>query len=190
MPYPHHLHDKPRPAIPDTVPAALAAGKQLIEIILLKSELTHDIESDIARIERARKLEETPILTNNETDDYTLRRQMDAAINKVVSRCQAYLLLPSPFVHRVSVNHAKEWEEKSIWLGLPQNWPPHLIDALRSVIHDYIVKSVEFSLLAVALPQDAYTSLCNTQALDYYDDINVMLNTRLGPSLIHPTFLG
>jgi hypothetical protein len=40
------------------------------------------------------------------------------------------------------------------------------------------------------MPQDPYTAICKQQADDYYDDINVRINARLGPSLIHPTFLG
>lgn len=160
-----------------------------MEIILLHEELTHDIEADIRRIEKARKLED-PILADNGSDDYSLCRYIDRAVNRVVSRCQAYLMLPSPFVRRISTNHTHSWEEKNILLSLPINWAPHNIDPLRDAVHNYIVKDVEYQLLAQALPQDATTMLCQQQATDSYNEINALINSRLGGVHIKPTIFG
>lgn len=187
MPYPAHLHtDRPLPPVVDAVPHQ---GKQLIEIILLKDELLHDIQSDIVRVEKSRKLE-VPVLTNEDADGYDLNRKIDNYVNKAVSRMQAYLLLPSPFVHRISTNHTRLWEETSIYLALPHNWAPHCIDPLRDAVHNYIVKSVEYELMAVVLPNDPYTAICNNDADRAYNDINALINTRLGPTRIHPTPFG
>lgn len=184
--YPHHLHtpERQRP-----VSSGLPAGKQLVEVILLHEELTHDIEADIRRIEKARKLED-PILADNGSDDYLLCRYIDQAVNRVVTRCQAYLLLPSPFVRRISTNHTHNWEEKNIMLALPHNWAPHNIEPLRDAIHNYIVKNVEYQLLAQALPQDATTLLCQQQSTDSYNEINALINSRLGGVHTHPTIFG
>ena len=187
--YPHHLHTPDRP-LPATVPAGSPAGKQLVEVILLHEELTHNIEADIRRIEKARKLEESPILADNGSDDYSLCRLIDQAVNHVVARCRAYLLLPSPFVRRISTNHTHNWEEKNILLALPHNWAPHNIDALRDAVHNYIVKNVEYQLLAQTLPQDATTMLCQQQATDSYNEINALINSRLGGVHIKPTIFG
>ena len=159
---------------------------QLVEIILLKSEITHDIQAEITTIERMRKMQDTPILSNDDTDSYTISRQIDSA----VSRCQAYLLLPSPSVHRISTNHIMGWEEKSMYLALPMNWPSHNIDALRDAVHNYIVKAVVFYLLSIAIPGDPYLPVCLEQRDTSYNEINRYLSSRLGGVKIHPTFLG
>lgn len=184
--YPHHLHREPRPLCCDIV---TPNNKQLIEIILLYSEIVRDIETDFHRLERQRSLT-VPILDDGGADDYTLRRDIDTAVGEAVARMTAYLLLPSPFVRRISTNHAHEWEEKNIYLAMPPNWALYDINPLRDAVHNYIVKSVEYTILAVALPQDAYTALCHQQAADYYDDINVRISARVGPTIYPTTFLG
>ena len=186
--YPHHLHNSPRPKCPEY--RCNAEQKQLVEVIILKEELIHDIQADIRRVERARNLEEKPILSENGQDDYLLSRHIDTALNAAVARMQAYLLLPSPYAHRISTNHAYGWEEKSVYLALPQRWPPHLIDALRDAVHNYIVYDVEARLLQVALPEDKALDNVRTMARDCYDDINAHINARTGPAVIHPSFLG
>lgn len=185
MSYPHHLHHSPR-----RCGTASAPGRQLIEIIFLKPEIKHDIQSEITTIERMRKMQDTPILSNDDTDSYTVSRQIDSAVNSAVSRCQAYLLLPSPSVHRISANHVMGWEEKSIYLAMPMNWPAHNLDALRDAVHTYIVKAVVFHLLSIAIPGDPYLSVCMEQRENAYNQINRYLSSRLGGVRIHPTFLG
>ena len=56
-----------------------------------------------------------------------------------MARCQAYLMLPSPYAHRVSADHAYGWEEKSIYLAMPSGWPPHCLEPLRDAVHNFIV---------------------------------------------------
>lgn len=184
--YPHHLHKSDRPC---PVTGVKAGFPQRVEVILLHEELRHDIEADLTAIERQRKLE-TPILASDGKDDYRLARNIDTAVNKVVKRCTAYLMLPSPFVHRISTNHVYKWEEKSLYLHFPENWPPHLADNLRDAVHLYIVKFVELAFLTVALPDDKYLPILQEQVNDAYDDINAALNDRLGSSITHVTFLG
>jgi hypothetical protein len=185
--YPHHLHTGRR--FPKEVIACPRQDRQVVEIIILKEEITHDIEADITRLEKQRNLEK-PILSGNESDAYTVRRQTDRALNQCVSRMQAYLLLPSPFVRHISTNHAGDWEEKNIFLAFPHNWPPHCIEPLRDAVHTYIVKSVEYNILLIAMTNDPYTAMCQQEADKAYNDINALINSRLGPMNIHPTFLG
>jgi len=184
--YPHHLHTDR--LLPSALPRP-RRDSQIVEIIILKPEIVHDIEADINSLEKQRKLE-TPILTGSESEGYTVNRQIDRALDKCVSRMQAYLFLPSPFVHRISSNHTSGWEEKSIYLSLPGNWPPHCIDPLRDAVHNYIVKSVEYNILLVALTSDPYTAMCEKESAESYNEINALINSRLGPMNIHPSFLG
>ncbi len=170
--------------VPDDICRRLMQGRQLIEIILLKDEILHDIDSDTLRLERARKIEETPVATD-ERQRYEACRQIDRAVSAVVRKCSAYLLLPSPFVHRISTNHASDWEEKSIYLALPHNWPPHLIDGLRDAVHNHIVKSVEAELLAPLLsPSDAYVQHCALDAEQSLNEVNANINARLGRMIV------
>lgn len=175
--YPTFLHKDRH--IPDVVCNRLHQGKQLVEVILLNSELLHDVEADMHRIERMRNITETPLI-DNESDYYSIARDMDNALGEVVSRCAAYLLLPSPFVHRISTNHADQWEEKSIYLALPYNWPPHNIDPIRNTIHEYIVKSVELEQLTMLLPDDRYLPVLLQKKEELYSKLNALLNERLG----------
>ncbi|UKK52161.1 hypothetical protein L6472_06155 [Prevotella sp. E13-17] len=188
MPYPSQLH-KGR-CIPGEILAIPHDQKLVIEIILLKNEIEHDIHSEVARVERSRKLTDTPILTNDDADKYTIDRSIDDAISTVVGRCQAYMLMPSPFVHRTITNHVYEWQEKSIYLAFPYNFPPGCVESLRMAIHRFIVKSVVFELLTSALPNDPYTQICSNSIIATDNEINALLNARLGAIEIHPTFLG
>ena len=186
--YPHELHHN-RP-YPDEVCRKLCQGKQVIEIILLKDEIIHDIDTDTLNVEKSRNIEQTPVATD-EKRMYEACRHIDRAVNAVVAKCAAYLLLPSPFVHRISTNHTKGWEEKSIYLALPHNWPPHLIDTVRDFAHNHIVKFAEAQLLVPLLsPDDSYVKYCALDAETSLDDLNAAINERLGRDIITPTPFG
>lgn len=177
--YPRHLHYN-RP-FPDEVCQRLRQGKQYVEIILLKDEIIHDIDADTLNLEKSRKLEETPVATD-ERRMYEACRQIDRAVNKLVRECSAYLLLPSPFVHRISTNHTKGWEEKSLYLALPYNWPPHLIDGLRDAAHNHIVRFAEAELLTPLLsPTDSYVQYCALAAQDSLAEVQSIISDRYGP---------
>lgn len=199
MPYPHHIHMEPhdRLNLPDLfdITAVQRQGKQLVEVILLKDELLHDIEASAKQLDDARQSTVQgssaalpPILPKGAAENYLLLRHLDTAVNQAVSRCQAYLLLPSPFVRRISTNHTHGWEEKSIFLAFPNNWPPHCVDALRDSIHNFIVERTLQRYLLRVDPKAAES--CDLQALGFYDEINALLNTRLGAMHLRPTFCG
>ncbi len=182
--YPHYLHHTPRPACP--VASGLPAGSQLAEVILLRSELIHDIEAGIHQIERSRTAT-TPgasaagndILPNGASDNYLLARHIDTAVNQAVSRCQAYLLVPSPYVHRFSTNHTTGWEEKSILLAMPATWANHCIEPLRDAIHNYIVYRA--MQLFLAFSDEKAAGIADAMAAEYYNNISVQLSARTKP---------
>ena len=187
--YPHNLHHN-RP-YPDEVCRKLRQGKQVGEIIFMKDEIIHDIDTDTLNVEKSRKMEETTPVATDERRIDEVCRHIDRALNAVVAKCSAYLLLPSPFAHRISTNHTKGWEEKSIYLALPYNWPPHLIDQIRDLAHDYIVKFVESQLLVTTLsPDNSYVKYCAVAAEEDMNDLNAGINARLGRDIITPTPFG
>ena len=194
MPYPHYLH-------PDdgSVRSCIEArryrrqGFQLVEIILLKDEIYHDIDAETHKIQEARnqaaanssKGEAVPV-TTIATDDrsrYLMDRIIDKYVSVAVRRLSAYLVLPSAFAHRIVNNHTKSWQEKSILISLPQRWPPHLLEPLRDAVHTLIVKGTEKEWLSTALsPNDAYVMLCQQEADDADADITSDVNARYGPT--------
>ena len=184
--YPRHLHNNRH--IPDNVAAIPHESKQLVEVILLHGELMHDIEATIHQLEKNRKAEEPPLIDGEAADNYLLLRHIDTAVNQTVARCQAYLLLPSPYVHRISTDHVGRWEEKSIFLALPVDWPPHLVDPLRDAIHNYIVYRATQLFLVMA--DEKAAEKADYMASLYHGDINAHLNSRYGPTPIGPTPFG
>ena len=185
MPYPRHLHNER--LMPADLPKPRRVN-QVVEIILLKPEILHDIEAGIHQIEKSRPADAPTLLAAGGADDYLLSRYVDTAVNQAVSRCQAYLLLPSPYVQRISTDHVSGWEEKDIFLALPHNWPPHCINPLRDAVHSFIVMRAMQLFLSFA--DEKAAAVCDAQAYSFWNDINTALNTRLGPTHIHPTFLG
>lgn len=190
--YPHYIHRQPHDRLPlpecIDIAAVRRQGRQIIDIILLSKELIHDIEDGIRQVENGRGKDAPKLLSSDGNENYTLRRHIDTALGQAVSRCQAYLLLPSPYARRISTDHADQWLEKDIILGLPNNWPPHCVDTLRDDVHNYIVYRAMQLFLALSEPKAA--EICGTQADTCYNNINAQLNARLGPTRIHPTFLG
>ena len=188
MPYPHHLHEgapyRDRPVCRNLV--ATRRKVQLIEIILLKEELYHDIDMETYQVQKIRTaangkpFDSLPLSTDS-NGRYLIDRYIDRYVSQAVQRLTAYLALPSPFAHRVASNHTKEWEEKSIYLALPDNWPPHNIEPLRDAVHQLIVKGVEYQVQAVALPADPYTAICRDMMEDADNSISVLVNARLTP---------
>lgn len=185
MPYPHHLHEgtpyRPCQLCRDIV--AVKKPIQLIEIILLKEEFYHDIDAETLQAQKMRAAvggfpaDKIPLATDD-SNRYLIDRYIDRYVSQAVARLSAYLAIPSPFAHRIANNHTKDWLEKSIYVALPKDWPPHHIEPLRDAVHQLIVKGVEYQLLAAALPNDPYTAICREMMEDADTDITVHVNAR------------
>lgn len=172
-----------------TVPATTKKGmRQFAEVIIIKEEVLHGIETELHQIERTRHLEETPIVANDD-NRYAVIRDIDAALGKVVERCQAYLLQDA-YAHHITTDHTKDWKERTVKLSMPMTWPLSCINPLRDAIHTYIVKSSLLPLLSLTMPGDPYIPIIMQQQQRAYDDINALISTRTVPTNIRPTFLG
>jgi hypothetical protein len=161
-----------------------------VEIILLKNEIIHAVQSDIQRFERTRKMQDAPVLLDNEADRYTMCGYIDEAVNEAVRIMQAYLMVPSSFSHRVTNNHTDDWDEISIRLAMPINWPPHLLDSLKNAVHKFVVRKAEYSLLSVNVPEDPFTIMCERFADTHYNEIESIISDRIGPIHTSPMPLG
>lgn len=161
-----------------------------VEVILFKEEIINDIRRDITRVERARNLQDNPILTDDDADRYELCGSIDEALGLAVDNMQAYLAHPSQFAHLIANNHTDDWEERSIQLSMPANWPLNLLDSLKKSVHRYIVKYTEAELMGTALPGDPYTGICMRSAATHYNEITSTLSARIGGIKIHPTIFG
>jgi hypothetical protein len=162
----------------------------IAEIIIFKQEITHDIEADVRQLERMRKLTDTPILTNDDADRYSLNTQIDLALSIAISRLQAYVISTPCHSHQVAHDHTTDWDEKKITLDMPFSWPQHLLEPLKNAVHRFIVKTALHNFLRVALPQDPYTTLSLDEANEASNRINSLISDRLGPIKIHPTPFG
>ena len=189
MPYPHHLHPSGGSLLCPAPP--VRPGFQLIEIIILKDEIYHDIDRETHDLQEHRNKTATApagspagqitTIATDDTSRYLMDRHIDRYVNKTVHLLTAYLALPSPYAHRIANNHTKSWQEKSILISLPARWPPHLIDPLRDAVHRFIVKGVEMEILSTTLgPGDAYVQLCAQESEEADGDITVYVNTRYG----------
>lgn len=189
MPYPHHLHPSGGSLLCPAPP--VRHGFQLIEIIILKDEIYHDIDRETHDLQEHRNKTATvpaasaagqiTTIATDDTSRYLMDRYIDRYVNKTVRLLTAYLALPSPYAHRIANNHTKSWQEKSILISLPTRWPPHLIDPLRDAVHRFIVKGVEMELLSTTLgPSDAYVQLCAQESEEAEGDITANVNARYG----------
>ena len=157
----------------------------IIEIILFKQELLHDINAALTRIERTRHLDDITLTT--EGDDYSFDRQIESALADVIKRTAAYQCIPSQHAQRIQSNHTYDWQEKTILLNMPHEWLPANISPLRTACHNYIVHAVLYDQLSAMLPGDPYTLQLLEQKTRYYSDINAAL---LHQTKIHPTPFG
>ena len=153
---------------------------QPVEVILLRTELIHDIEAVIHQLERKSKdTASAALLPAGASADYLLSRHIDTAVNQALASCQAYLAMPSPFAHRIATDHAMQWEEKSILLAMPLSWPLHHLDPLRDAIHSFIVyRALQ---LFLAFSDEKAAAVCDERASDFCADIAVHLSARSHP---------
>lgn len=157
-----------------------------VEIIILKEEVLHHVKADINQLERVRKMEDMPILTGSDSDNYIVNRFLDQAVSAIVARMQAYVVAPNSYAHRIANDHTRDWQERSIVLQLPQTWPPSCMEPLKNAVHDYVVSSTVFNVASKALPNDPALAIVNEQAKAAYNEVNALINTRLGGVHIHP----
>ena len=109
-------------------------------VFIYASQLWYDIDATTLMIGRARKGTDTrqdEIIPTSENDQERplFYRWFDKYLAKVEGILQAYIIKPKS---KVKDNALKEWDEKELWLRMPDYWDDTRYDSLVQAIHHYI----------------------------------------------------
>lgn len=109
-------------------------------IFIYANQLWYDIDATTLMIGRARRGSDTKqdeIIPTSENDKERplFYRWFDKYLQKAEDTLSAYVMKPQG---RVRDNALKEWDEKEIWLRMPDYWDDTRLDSLVTAIHDYI----------------------------------------------------
>lgn len=110
-------------------------------IFIYANQLWYDIDATTSLVGRNRRgnqtsQEEMVPTSENDQERPMFYRWFDKYLQKAESVLSAYVMKPEG---RVRDNALKEWEEKDIWLRMPDYWDDTRLDSLASAIHDYII---------------------------------------------------
>lgn len=110
-------------------------------IFIYANQLWYDIDATTSLVGRNRRgnqtsQEEMVPTSENDQERPMFYRWFDKYLQKAESVLSAYVMKPEG---RVRDNALKEWEEKEIWLRMPDYWDDTRLDNLASAIHDYII---------------------------------------------------
>lgn len=109
-------------------------------IFIYANQLWYDIDATTNMLGRARRGNQTnqeEIIPTSENDQERplFYRWFDKYLKKVEGILSAYVMKPRGVVRD---NALKEWEEKEIWLRMPDSWDAARYDGLVQAIHNYI----------------------------------------------------
>lgn len=139
----HFLREKgwkpePNPFLPKPPrPAHVYFDKH---IFIYSNQLWYDIDAATNMIGRVRQESDLNIAKTVTTSENTQERPLfyrwfDKYLKKVEVLLSAYIMKPQGVVRD---NALKEWDEKEIWLRMPDYWDDTRLDSLVTAIHDYI----------------------------------------------------
>lgn len=139
----HFLREKgwkpePNPFLPKPPrPAHVYFDKH---IFIYSNQLWYDIDAATNMIGRVRQESDLNIAKTVTTSENTQERPLfyrwfDKYLKKVEGLLSAYIMKPQGVVRD---NALKEWDEKEIWLRMPDYWDDTRLDSLVTAIHDYI----------------------------------------------------
>ena len=150
-------------------------------IFIYATQLWYDIDGTTMMVGRARRgnqtnQEEEIPTSENDSERPLFYRWFDKYISKAEGILSSYVMKPEG---KVRDNALKEWEEKEIWLRMPDCWDDTRYDALVQSIHDYISTGAlyEYFLLKLTsrdpLTMDKYSQLEDAE-LEITDNANAM----------------
>lgn len=139
----HHIREKgwkpePNPFLPKPPrPAHVYFDKH---IFIYSNQLWYDIDSATNMMGRVRRESDPNIANTVPTSENTQERPLfyrwfDKYLKKVEGLLSAYIMKPQGVVRD---NALKEWDEKEMWLRMPDYWDDARLDELVQTIHHYI----------------------------------------------------
>lgn len=129
---------EPNPFLPRPPrPAHAYADKH---IFIYANQLWYDIDATTMMVSRARngadtRQDEWIPTSENDQERPLFYRWFDKYMAKVEGILQAYVMKQKGMVRD---NALKEWDEKEIWLRMPDYWDDTRYDGLAQAIHNYI----------------------------------------------------
>lgn len=187
----HYVRDKgwtevPNPYAPHKpCPAHSYSDKH---IFIYANQLWYDIDATTNLLGRARRGNQTNqedvVPTSENNDERPLfYRWFDKYIAKVETILSAYVMKAAG---NVRDNAIKQWDEKEIWLRMPDSWDETRYDALTHAIHDYISSGALYEYLNIMLTgKDQVTIDKYSQVEDAEQEIIGLANTVKHGSLPH-----
>lgn len=109
-------------------------------IFIYANQLWYDIDATTNMLGKARRgsetrQDETIPTSENDRDRPIFYRWFDKYLQKAETILSAYIVKPEG---KIRNNALKEWDEKEIWLRMPDYWDDSRLDSLVKAIHDYI----------------------------------------------------
>lgn len=143
--------DTPNPYAPKRpIPAHTYSDKH---IFIYANQLWYDIDATTNMVGRARRNNQTAqedVVPTSENDEERplFYRWFDKYFAKVETILTAYVMKPTG---NVRDNAIKQWEEKELWLHMPDSWDETRYDALVQAIHDYISSGALYEYFSIML---------------------------------------
>lgn len=157
-------------------------------IFVYANQLWYDIDATTNMLGRARRGNQTNqenVIPTSENDDERplFYRWFDKYLAKIDTILTAYIMKPE---RKVRDNALKEWDEKEIWLRMPDSWDETRYEALVQAIHNYISTGALYEYFTLMLTsKDPLTIDKYSQLEDAELDIIDIANTMKPGSMVH-----
>lgn len=187
----HHIREKgwkpePNPFLPKPPrPAHVYFDKH---IFIYSNQLWYDIDSATNMMGRVRRESDPNIANTVPTSENTQERPLfyrwfDRYLKKVEGLLSAYIMKPQGVVRD---NALKEWDEKEMWLRMPDYWDDARLDELVQAIHHYISTGALYEYFLLTLTsKDPLTVDKATQLEDDELEIIDAANASKPGGMIH-----
>lgn len=137
-------------------------------IFVYAEQLWYDIDATTNMVGKARRgnqtnQEEYIPTSENDHERPLFYRWFDKYLSKVESLLTAYVMKTEG---RVRDNSLKEWDEKELWLRMPDYWDAARYDSLVKAIHDYIVTGALYEYFLLTLTSKDPITIDKASQLD------------------------
>ena len=157
-------------------------------IFIYAEQLWYDIDATTNMVGRSRRgyqtnQEETVPTSENDQERPLFYRWFDKYLKKVEGILTAYIMKPKG---KVRDNALEEWDEKEIWVRMPDYWDDTRYDSLAKAIHDYIVTGslMEYFMLTLT-SKDPLTLDKASQLEDLELEITDAANVTKPSGMVH-----
>lgn len=158
-------------------------------VFIYANQIWYDIDAATNMVGRARRGNQTnqeDIIPTSENDKERplFYRWFDKYLKKAEGILSAYVMKPQGVVRD---NALKEWDEKEIWLNMPDYWDDTRYDELVKHIHSYIVAGTLYEYFLLTLTsKDPLTISKQEEMNDEELEILDAASASKAGMLVHP----